>query len=134
MPTDQCDASKEGHSITTPMNLRQLFVDAYDCDGPLSDASKLRDVLSSAAKRIGARPMNQCHTEFIPHGVTSVLILAESHFVISTWPEYQYASFDALLCNETMDAMLAWKVLEDVLRPKRIEHQWITRRVPGPLK
>lgn len=115
------------------MYLRQLFVDAYDCDQLLNDAQGLLEVLLSAAERIGAKPMNRCHTEFIPHGVTSVLILAESHFVISTWPELRYASFDALLCNETMDALLAWKVVEQSLRPTRSEHQWITRHVPGSL-
>ncbi len=114
------------------MKLRQLFIDAYECDGQLNSARALLDALLRSAESVGAKPMQGCHTEFQPHGVTSVLILAESHFVVSTWPEFKYAAFDALLCNDAMDPMVAWRVVEKVLHPTRIEHHWIIREITTP--
>ena len=33
------------------------------------------------------------------HGVTGVLMLAESHISVHTWPEYRYAAFDIFMCR-----------------------------------
>lgn len=111
------------------MQVKQLFVDAYACSGPLDDADALLDEMKRSVEAIGANVINSCKTNYQPHGVTNVLILAESHFVISTWPEYKYAAIDILLCNDTMDPNDVWQKLKPWLKPEQEAAQIFTRRI-----
>ena len=40
---------------------------------------------------------------FDPHGLTQVLILAESHFSVHTYPEHRYMSIDLYICDLSID-------------------------------
>jgi len=51
-------------------------------------------------------------------GVTGVLILAESHITVHTWPENNYAAFDVFMCGECDPSIAANIIAEDV----RTEH------------
>ena len=46
------------------------------------------------------------HT-FSPHGVSGMVIVAESHFSIHTWPEYGYCAVDIFTCGDVIDNRLA---------------------------
>jgi S-adenosylmethionine decarboxylase proenzyme len=60
------------------------------------------------------------HTNlFNPHGVSGVVIIAESHITIHTWPENEYAAVDVFTCG---DKNSGWKIreyLEQTLKAKR---------------
>ena len=61
------------------------------------------------------------HT-FIPHGLTAVFILSESHFSIHTYPEHDYVSLDCYVCNPEVDLdELAASILSG-LPYRRVEH------------
>lgn len=115
------------------MQVKQLFVDAYHCEGTLDDADSLMQVMIDCVEAVGARIVNSCKTNYQPHGVTNVLVLAESHCVISTWPEYGYASVDILLCNDDMDPNDVWVLLKKYLKPKEESSQIFFRNLT-PLK
>ena len=85
--------------ITIP----HLLVDALHCSGPLNDAEAIQAAMKAAAESVGAAVVGQAEVRYVPHGVTAVLFLAESHILVSTWPEHKTALLDILLCNETMD-------------------------------
>ncbi len=114
------------------MRVKQLFVDAYHCSGQLDDAKLLMKVMTDSVEAVGARIVNSCETNYQPHGVTNVLVLAESHCVVSTWPEYKYAAIDILLCNDTMDPMDVWVLLRDFLKPEEEEAQNFVRQLTPP--
>ncbi|HBM11210.1 MAG TPA: adenosylmethionine decarboxylase, partial [Rhodospirillaceae bacterium] len=38
---------------------------------------------------------------FNPEGVSGVLVLAESHISIHTWPEMGYAALDVFMCGDS---------------------------------
>jgi S-adenosylmethionine decarboxylase len=113
------------------VTLRQLFVDARGCAGPLDDADLLREALQAAARSVGATPVGGAEVRYVPHGVTAVQILAESHLLISTWPEHRLALVEILLCNEAMDPLSVWSVLQQVLQPADTEVRAVLRRI-GP--
>ena len=69
---------------------------------------------------------------FVPHGVTAVLVLAESHILVSTWPEHRLALVDILLCNEAMDPARAWVAMAHLLEPREVVERAIERIVPQP--
>ena len=48
-------------------------------------------------------------------GVTGVLLLAESHLSIHTWPEDCFAALDIYLCSGDIDR--ACRIIEAALRP-----------------
>ena len=59
-------------------------------------------------------------------GVTGVLLLAESHISIHTWPEYGFAAVDVFLCGR-MPSENARRVLEEALGAERAEWRNIPR-------
>ena len=53
-------------------------------------------------------------------GVTGVLLLAESHLSIHTWPEHGFAAIDAFMCG-TGTTHGARAVFERALAPERVD-------------
>jgi S-adenosylmethionine decarboxylase len=69
----------------------------------LNDLDYIRDCLCETAEQIGATVVNQAFHRFSPHGVSGVVVIAESHLCIHTWPEYGYAAVDIFTCGDTID-------------------------------
>jgi len=65
------------------------------------DSQALASLLCEAAAAGGATVLFKHFHKFGEQGgVTGVLILAESHITVHTWPEYAYAAFDIFMCGE----------------------------------
>ncbi len=99
----------------------QLVIDCKQCRGPLNDAEVLERMLAEAAERVGATVLSTARCAYVPHGVTLIAFLAESHLLVSTWPETDFAVCEIMLCNDSMDPSEAWNVVRDVLRPCQAE-------------
>lgn len=97
--------------------IQELIVDAYGCKADLSDLKTLEKASRIAVTSVGAQIVTGCHHIFQPHGLTLCLILKESHFVLSTWPEHELAILNIFLCNEKMDTKQVWAQMKRVLRP-----------------
>ncbi len=54
----------------------------------LGNGARLEGILAQACRASGAKVVDGISHYFTPHGVTSLLALAESHAVIHTWPEH----------------------------------------------
>ncbi len=108
-------------------HIRHLLVDAHGCRGPLDDADGLLALMHDAAQAAGARPMGEASARYVPHGVTAVLFLAESHILISTWPERNMALIDVLVCSDRMDLDKAWEVIAAGLQTDQINEQRVIR-------
>ena len=82
---------------------KHLLLELKDCDKEvLNDVSFLRDVLPEAASEAGATVLGESFHQFNPHGVSGVVIIAESHLFIHTWPELGYAAVDIFTCGDTV--------------------------------
>ncbi len=96
-----------------------LIVDLYGAIG-LDDTEFLETTLHAAAGAAGATVLaGHLHHFGEGHGVTGILLLAESHISIHTWPETGYAAVDIFLCGRS-DAHRAAAYLREVLRPERV--------------
>jgi S-adenosylmethionine decarboxylase len=97
-----------------------LLVDLYGA-AHLTDALRLEAVLRAAAAAAGATVI-AAHFRGFPGGagVTGMLLLAESHISIHTWPELGYAAVDIFICG-VADADAARLALEAALAPERVE-------------
>ena len=77
-----------------------LIIDLWDATN-LADPEHIDDVLREAAVATGATILHGHFHHFGPNsGVSGVLVLAESHVSIHTWPERDYAALDIFVCGE----------------------------------
>ncbi len=98
---------------------RHLLVELYDCDKEaLNDLGFLRDAMLDAAIDCGAVVLGDSFHHFSPQGVSGVVIIAESHLSIHTWPEYGYAAVDIFTCGTSVRPEKAAALLIERLRSK----------------
>ncbi|MFI2767190.1 adenosylmethionine decarboxylase [Ruegeria faecimaris] len=99
----------------------------------LTDVMHIEEALTRAAREAGATILSGKFHKFGGHGgVTGVLLLAESHISIHTWPENDYAAIDIFMCGTTQpDKAVAY--LEKHLRPARVEITRVNRGLPEPV-
>jgi len=82
---------------------KHLLLELKDCDKEvLNDLSFLKGSLLTAANEAGATVLGESFHQFNPHGVSGVVIIAESHLFIHTWPELGYAAVDIFTCGDTV--------------------------------
>jgi S-adenosylmethionine decarboxylase len=79
-----------------------VLADLHGIDpSALRDAAALEALLVDAARLAGATVLSASFRHFGgEHGVTGVVLLAESHVTIHTWPELGFAALDAFMCGQ----------------------------------
>jgi len=98
---------------------RHLLLELKDCNhGHLNDVEFLRDSLKAAAREAGATIVSESFYQFSPHGVSGMVIIAESHLSIHTWPEYNYAAVDIFTCGTTIIPEKAARFIAERLQSK----------------
>lgn len=91
---------------------RHLLCEYYDCGvDVLADADSVQVLMREAALRSGATVVAEVFHPFSPYGVSGVIVIAESHLAIHTWPEHRYAAVDLFTCGDTVDPWVAFEVL-----------------------
>ena len=107
--------------------LRRRIVEASGCAGDLDDSDALLRAMRDGAERAGADVRQGTREPFLPHGVTCVLVLAESHLVVSTWPEWGFASIDACVCAPDVDLVALTAPVLALLAPTALVERAVGR-------
>ena len=82
---------------------RHLLLELHDCSSEiLNNLETVKGALVEAAKRAEATIIDVVFHEFNPFGISGVVVIAESHLSIHTWPEYRYAAVDIFSCGTTL--------------------------------
>jgi len=103
-----------------------LLVEVWD-GKHLTEPKYIDDVLCRAAKAAQATILHSHMHHFLPSGgVSGVVLLAESHISIHTWPERDYAAIDIFMCG-SCDPHLAVSVLKDGFEASNIEVKELRR-------
>ena len=85
-----------------------LLVELRDCNPTiLKNLDDVRDALVSAAKEAKATIVDISFHEFNPFGISGMVVIAESHLSIHTWPEYSYAAVDIFTCGDVIKPEVA---------------------------
>ncbi|MFM1847832.1 MAG: hypothetical protein RL417_1306 [Pseudomonadota bacterium] len=110
-----------------------ILVDCWGVSSEISNsAPRLEALLREAAAAAGATVLESKTHTFSPHGVTTFVLLAESHVALHSWPEDGYVSFDVLMCGGEVERAL--EVLLQGLAPERHTTQVVMRggeQAPG---
>jgi S-adenosylmethionine decarboxylase len=95
----------------------------------LSNGAALESLLRGAAEAAHAHVLHSHFHGFGDgQGVTGVVLLAESHISIHTWPEHGFAAADIFMCGDACPE-LALAIIEAALEPASREVS-IVQRVP----
>ena len=110
-----------------------LLLEFWGASG-LTDQEYISKALHKAAQAAGASVLKSFSHEFSPYGgVTAVVVLAESHISIHTWPERDYAAIDIFMCGDARpyDAI---PPLRAAFRPDKFEVAKHLRGLPPERK
>ena len=76
------------------------LIDYHHCNrARLDDPDGLRSAMLGAIARAGGTYVTDIFHAFSPHGLSGVVVIAESHVAIHTWPEHGYAAVDVFSCS-----------------------------------
>lgn len=93
---------------------KQIVLDLYECDTErFDDIDWVRATLVEAARRAAATIVEVVFHKFAPWGISGVVVIAESHIAIHTWPEKRYAAVDVFTCGPVLDLDRAVRYLID---------------------
>ncbi|HSC91867.1 MAG TPA: adenosylmethionine decarboxylase [Gaiellaceae bacterium] len=109
--------------------MRLHALDAWVRDpSVLTDEPRLRAILHAGAAAGGAVVLGERFCRFPGGGVTGVLVLAQSHLSVHTWPELSLANVDLLTYGDVRgeDAL---RTICDRLDVERMAHTCIPRAV-----
>lgn len=98
---------------------KHLLLELKDCNRELlNDLEALKKLLSEAAVECGATVLGDSFHRFSPQGVSGVVVIAESHVFIHTWPEHGYAAVDIFTCGTRVKPEIAADILIKKLESK----------------
>ncbi|PRC94691.1 adenosylmethionine decarboxylase [Solimicrobium silvestre] len=115
------------HPVYEPSG-QHLFADLYGINpDKLNDAATVELLLRESANAAGATILcSHFHAFGSGQGVTGVVLLAESHISIHTWPEFGFAAVDIFMCgNSKPDRAL--DVIQSALQASKSSVQTISR-------
>jgi S-adenosylmethionine decarboxylase len=96
----------------------------------LTNCARIEQLLRDAADAAGAHVLHSHFHGFGEgQGVTGVVLLAESHISIHTWPEGGFAAADIFMCGAS-DPQRALSLLRQVLQPAGCGVTTIHRKPP----
>ena len=97
-----------------------LLIDLWEASN-LADPAHIDAALRRAAVTAGATILHSHFHHFTPNGgVSGVVVLAESHISIHTWPERNFAAVDIFMCG-ACDPHEAIPVLRQAFHPGRVD-------------
>lgn len=100
----------------------------YGCPPELlRRVESVRPLMENIAQQANFRVVGEKFHQFEPEGVTGVMVLAESHFSVHTWPEKGLVAADVFTCGEEGNAEKAFDLLCQHLKPQQVTKRVITR-------
>jgi S-adenosylmethionine decarboxylase len=105
------------------------ILEIYGCAKHLlNDVEFIKHALREAAEEAQSTLLAQVEYKFDPHGVTALVLLAESHISIHTWPENGYAAVDVFTCGQHTRPEQACQYLIDAFQAQDHTLMTLARR------
>ena len=101
----------------------------------MTSAPRLAALCRALVERAGLTPVGECFHAFESAGVTGMVLLAESHLAVHTWPEIASVTLDAYVCNfgseNSQRAHTLIDALIDAFAPAQVERHALRRGTLG---
>lgn len=110
-----------------------LLIELCSCNTQkIDNLDYLEKIMTQAAEVAGATVLKTAFQDFNPQGVSGVVVIAESHLTIHTWPEYGYAAVDIFTCGSRVDPWKAAGFLKQELEAGDMQLNELQRGIPHP--
>lgn len=107
---------------------RHLLIELMQCPRDILDSTKtVEKILLDTVTKINATLVSTSFHHFSPYGVSGVVVIAESHITIHTWPEHGYAAVDVFTCDHSIDYTLLEAYLTERFKAGSYSAQTINR-------
>lgn len=101
-----------------------ILLNLFDCEiEKLEKSDMVKEILNQTVEQACLTKVGESFYQFEPRGVTGVLLLAESHICIHTWPEYNMAAIDIFSCSDERKAQIAADFLIANFSALKVERQ-----------
>lgn len=111
---------------------KHLIVEFCECDkSTLDNMAYLEEHMNEAVRKSGATIVRSVFHRYNPQGISGVVIIAESHISIHSWPEYGYAAVDFFTCGESVDPHKAAAYMKEKLRSQSVDIKELRRGIPS---
>ncbi len=109
-----------------------ILAELSHCDPKtLSDSALVKDIMMRAALEAKAEIKEIALHKFSPQGVSGVVVIAESHLSIHTWPELGYAAIDIYTCGETTEPWRACYFMAEKMGAGEMTFSEVKRGIPS---
>lgn len=109
--------------------LMQMSLDP-ESSAILDDAERLSELCLEFCKLAEVRVLHTHFHKFSPQGVTGLILIAESHFSIHTWPEMNYCAIDFFTCKSDLSKQDPTDFFLKKLKPAVHKTEKILRDLP----
>lgn len=93
----------------------------------LDNLDKIENTMLTSLSGSGSTYVNHSFHKFSPQGVSGVIVIAESHLSIHTWPESDYAALDIFTCGDKDTAVRILNKLVENFNPSKLKINYIPR-------
>lgn len=109
---------------------QHVLAEFFECDpNILNNVNMVEKLMVEAALECGATIVQKCFHMFNPYGVSGVVIIAESHLAIHTWPELGYAAVDLFTCGDKCDPKVSYEYLKKMFNSKSASYEELKRGI-----
>src|SRR5688572_28472029 len=107
---------------------RHTLLEFHGCDPTLlRNAEALKPRLLEAVRVGRGTIVTDFFHNFSPYGVSGVIVIAESHVAIHTWPEHGFAAVDIFSCSETLEQGTIAELIRNALGSQRVTSRTLDR-------
>jgi S-adenosylmethionine decarboxylase len=112
-----------------------LIVELYGCNSTIiNDEKRIEEILVQSANIANVHIINSTFHQFNPQGISGVLVIAESHFSIHTWPEYSYCALDIFTCGNVFNIDKSLDFIKNAIQSTSISVTELKRGVKNFLQ
>jgi len=100
---------------------RHIIAEFYHVESELlNDKDFLEKIFLEGTRLSKATIINSFFHKFSPVGVSGVIVIAESHVTVHTYPEYNYAAVDVFTCGENIDPYIIFNYIQEKFNIKEV--------------
>lgn len=93
-----------------------LIADFFECDSSvINSIESVEKILTESVTISGATLIEPFFHRFSPQGISGIIVVAESHFSIHTWPEHYAAAVDIFSCGD-FNYIAALKLIKEKIK------------------
>jgi S-adenosylmethionine decarboxylase len=109
------------------------LVELWDANAEkLNSVPEAREILVEAARQARVTVLHSAFHRFNPVGVSGVVVIAESHITIHTWPEERYAAADIFTCGDHAMPEVAAQYLAKAFESQHVDVTRVVRGIKRP--